>query len=535
MLARVATTPSLRRVEGGFLAFSFGEHSTWLAILVYALQRGGPREVGIAAVALLVPGILLAPFAAYAGDRFAPHRALAVGYGTQCVAMAATAIAMAANEPPAVYVAAGLAATCVTFTRPIMGTLLPMITHAPSELVAANVVASLIEQIGLFVGPLAAGLLMAWRSPGLVFWVAAVALAVACVMTLLLDPVETEVRADPIGAREVVGEVFAGFTTLRRQPLLRALVALGAMAGLVKGVGDVIFVTFSDVRLDGGGGLPGLLAGAYGMGAIVGAALSARMVGRGRTSRTLLVAAGLAGAGLLALSAIDGIGPALVGFGILGAGEAVMGLAVFVTIQRSAPGRVLARVFGVLEGLQMAAIALGSLLVTVLVARTTMGVALVVLGVGVVGVVGVGVVRLRRFGADTVPVDDAIVERLLADPVLAPLAAPTIERLARGATSAEFPAGTVMVAEGELGDCYYLVVDGAAEVTVTGRHVSDLGDGDSFGEIALLRGTPRLATVRATTVTLTLVLGRDEFLEAVTGHPRSHRLASAKVDRHLTT
>jgi MFS family permease len=535
MLARVASTPSLRRVEGGFMAFSFGEHSTWLAILVYALQRGGPREVGIAAVVLLVPGILIAPFAAYAGDRFAPQRTLAVGYGTQCAAMAATAVAMAAAEPIAVYVAAGVAATCVSFTRPVLGTLLPTITHAPSELVAANVVARLIEQIGVFVGPLVAGLLMAWRSPGLVFGVASVALGAACVMALLVEPVETGMRAEPVGIREMVQEVFAGFTTLRRQPLLRTLVALGAVVGLVMGVGDVIFVTFADLRLDGGGGLPGLLAGAYGIGAIIGAAASARVIGRGRASGVLLVAAGLAGVGLLALSAIDGTGPAVLGFGVLGAGEAVMGLAVSVTIQRSTPGRLLARVFGVLEGLQMAAIALGSLLVTVLVARTSMGVALVVLAGGVVGAVAVGVVRLRRFGADSVPVDDAIVERLLADPVLAPLAAPTIERLARGARSAEFSAGAVMVAEGELGDCYYLVVDGLAEVTVTGRHMSELGKGDSFGEIALLRGTPRLATVRATTVTRTLVLGRDEFLEAVTGHPRSHRLASAKVDRHLTT
>jgi hypothetical protein len=192
-------------------------------------------------------------------------------------------------------------------------------------------------------------------------------------------------------------------------------------------------------------------------------------------------------------------------------------------------------VFGVLEGLQMAAIALGSLLVTVLVVRLSMRVALASIAVAVVGAVGVGVVRVRRLGADTVPVDDEVVERLLADPVLSPLAATTIERLARAATMREFATGSVMVAEGEIGAHYYLMVDGTAEVSVTGRTVDELGRCDSFGEIALLRGTPRLATVCARTPVRTLVLGRDEFLEAVTGHPRSHRLASAKVDRHLAT
>ena len=53
--------------------------------------------------------LLLAPFAAYAGDRFPPHRALALGYGTQATAMAATAIAINQVGNTAVILAAALA------------------------------------------------------------------------------------------------------------------------------------------------------------------------------------------------------------------------------------------------------------------------------------------------------------------------------------------------------------------------------------------------------------------------------------------
>jgi MFS family permease len=530
MLTRVAATPALRRVELGFMAFAFGEHSTWLAILVYALQRGGPREVGLVAVLQLIPGIVLAPFAAYAGDRFTPHRALALGYGAQCLSMAATAIAMTAAAPIAAYVAATCAATCITFTRPVMGSLLPTITHAPAELVAANVVASLIEQVGVFFGPLVAGALMAWRSPAVVFLVAGIALGAACVLAVGLDPVEMPDRANPIGAREVVADVFAGFATLHREPLLRTLVMLGAGAGFVKGIADVIFVTFASERLDGGSGLSGLLAGAYGLGAILGAAGSARMVGSGRTTRAFLVSVALASGALLAIAAVGVLGPSLAGFAAMGAGGTVMGLAAFVTIQRLAPSRVLARVFGVLEGLQMGAIALGSLAVTVFVTWASLGVALVVLGTLLLVSVLLGVDRLRRHHADVPPVDDAVVARLLADHILAPLSAPTVERLARSAMAADFDPGVTVVAKGDAGDRYYLILDGAAEVSIDGRVVNRLGAGDSFGEVALLRGVPRVASVRASGALRTIVVARDEFLEAVTGHPRSQRLASARIE-----
>ena len=79
----------------------------------------------------------------------------------------------AAGWSMAAYVAAACAATCITFTRPVMGSLLPIITHSPRDLVAANVVAGLIEQVGVFAGPLVAGVLMGLWSPTAVFVVAA--------------------------------------------------------------------------------------------------------------------------------------------------------------------------------------------------------------------------------------------------------------------------------------------------------------------------------------------------------------------------
>jgi MFS family permease len=531
MLARVARTPGLRRVQLAFAAFAFSEHATWLAILVFALQHGGAREVGLIAVVQLLPGIVLAPFAAFAGDRFPPQRALAFGYAAQCASMAATATAMATGHTTLAYVAAACVATCVTFTRPVMGTFLPNVTHAPKDLVAANAVAGLIEQLGVFAGPLAAGGLMAVRSPTAVFTVTAAAVGCGALLVARLDTADSHPRDGGVDAGSVVGSVFGGFSTLAREHRLRLLVLLGVSAGLVKGVGDVVFVTFADLRLHGGSGQTGVIAAAYGVGAIAGATATTRLARSNRVDRQFLAAAVSSSLAMLVLAGAADLGLALVAFAFLGAGETMLQLTSSVTIQRQAPSAVLARIFGIVEGLMMAVIAIGSLLVATFTAWWSLGRAFAVLAAVLAVTVGLGVMRLRRLGDEPPIVDGEVVDRLLADPIFALLPAPTVERLARSADWARADPAAEVITQGDAGDCYYLVDDGTAEVSIDGATIRRVGPGDSFGEIALLRGVPRTATVTARSPMRLLMVERDDFLEAVTGHPASRRLAEATVDQ----
>ena len=533
-LVGIVRRRDLRRLELAFVAFAFAEHATWLAVLVYALEQGGAREVGVVVVVQLLPGVFLAPLAAYAGDRFAPHRALAGGYGLQCLSMAVTAGAMWAGEPLLAYAGATMAATCITFTRPVMGAVLPTVTHSPSELIAANGVTGLLGQIGLFGGPLLAGLLMAVSTPATVFAVACVGAGTGAVLVLTIDPIERTRRAVSVGAVDVVSQALAGFAALGRDAALRALMWLIVCAGIVKGVGDVVVVTFAEDRLEGGGGQAGVLAGAYGLGAILGALGITRLARTGRVGRFFLLAAVLCCIAMLALAVSGALAPALLAFAMFGVGETLLDLTAIVTVQRRAPLDILARIFGVGEGLQMGAIAVGSLAVSVLTVSWSLGVALVSSALAMVAGVLLGVVALRRHDDDLPPVDDAVVDRLLADPVLAPLAAPTIERLAHAVERVTVPADSVVVSEGQSGDRYYLVCTGVASVTTEGRPLRELDEDDSFGEIALLRDVPRTATVRAISALTLLGVPRDDFLEAVTGSPRSLRTATTIIDDHLS-
>lgn len=549
MVVRVARDPSLRRLGVAFAGFSLAEHATWLAMLVYAFQRGGVHEASGVAVIQLLPAMLLAPFAAYAGDRFEPRHALAAGYGAQAVAMAVTASAMAAGSPVAAYAGGALTAMSVTFTRPVMGSLLPNVTHAPSDLIAANLVLGFVEQLGRFMGPVLAGLAMAIASPTTVYASSAVIVAVSTALVAGLGHGERHgerhsetagIGAGGIGriaARDVVSEVFAGFRSLARYPRVRVLVALMTVGALAAGIADVVMVLFADVRLQGGGGSVGLLGAAVGVGAIIGSLAGAGLLGGSAAPRYLASSAALLGLSLSGLAVAHRLAPAMVLFLLLGAGEALLHLTSAIAIQRHAPLNVLARIFGVIEGLQMAALAVGSLLVSTLHARMSLGWTLLSLSSLVLVLLAVGLVRLRRTGGDAPPLDTAVIDLLLSDPLMASLPAPSIERLARSVERVRVPTGAHVVSEGEIGDRYFLVISGVARVTIEGRHVRDLHAGGSFGEIALLRDIPRTATVTAAAsgdVEL-LAVPRGPFLEAISGHPRSLGAATVVVDRFLDT
>jgi predicted MFS family arabinose efflux permease len=437
-------------------------------MLFYALERGGPEVVGVVAFVQLVPAVLVTPFAAYAGDRFRPQRALAAGYAVQSAAMVGVAIAMLSGQALLAYTAGALAAAAISFARPVMGCLLPTLTHRPADLVAANVVAGTIQQAGVFVGPLLAGVVMAAGSPAQVFVVGAVFTGLGC-LAVLTSQVDDEEPYGASGDTPDLGDLgerlLAGFTALRHESRVRVLVGVIAVAGLANGVADVLFVTFTDERLDGGGGLAGLLAAAYGLGGVLGVGAVARFVRDTQVGRALLSSAAVAGGALVLMASTTGVGPALLLFAVLGAGETFMALAASVTIQRQAPTAVLARVFGIVEGARMAAIAVGGLLVTVLVTRFTVSASFVVLGFVVFGLVAIGVWRLWRSGAGLAPVDAAIIDLLAADPVFAALPAPTMERLGRTVRRQTAMADTAVVEQGEEGDHYFVIVDGEFNVT----------------------------------------------------------------------
>src|SRR5262249_47516936 len=84
-------------------------------------------------------------------------------------------------------------------------------------------------------------------------------------------------------------------------------------------------------------------------------------------------------------------------------------------------------------------------------------------------------------------------------PLFAGLSEAQVEQIAALFKARKFVAGETVIREGSAGAAFYLIDSGEAKVTIRGEEVAKLGRGDHFGEIALIDGGQRLATVTATT------------------------------------
>ena len=86
-----------------------------------------------------------------------------------------------------------------------------------------------------------------------------------------------------------------------------------------------------------------------------------------------------------------------------------------------------------------------------------------------------------------------------------------LRRIAKLARIRRFASGSAMVRAGEPGTTFFVLLDGVARVVPPNGRARRVGAGDSFGEMALLDGSPRSADVVADGEVLTLAIGRSSF------------------------
>ena len=185
-------------------------------------------------------------------------------------------------------------------------------------------------------------------------------------------------------------------------------------------------------------------------------------------------------------------------------------------LQRLIPDAKLTRVFGVLESIYMVGEGIGVLAASVSIIAIGPRWTLLVAGL-LFPAVGF-MVRHRLQDLDVgVRVPEHEIELLRRTPVFRVLPRPALERVARNAVPMSADASAVVIEEGAIGDRYFVIESGTAQVARGSAVVGSLEPGDGFGEIALLHDVPRTASVIASSDVRLLTLHRDEFLAALAG------------------
>ncbi|MGZ4149392.1 MAG: MFS transporter [Actinomycetota bacterium] len=527
-------------------AQAFSQVGDWLynvALIVFVLERtGSPAWVAAAGVVRLVPYVLFGPIGGAIADRRPRRRTMITSDLIRSAVMFALAVLAARHGSAAVAVA--LAAVATTFSvayGPCVNAAVPLMVDE-DDLSIVNTLITTVTNLSYALGPAIGGVLLILGSPAAAFAVNAATFLVSAGLTMGIRASLGPERAEQAPEEEHAGRsggLADGLRALTGSPLVLALVLAQIATNVLYGLESVLYALASTERL--GLSLNGVafLYTAVGVGGLAAAGVAHRYADRSQVALVLAVACIACGVPMAGLAAIHLPAVALPLLLMEGAAMIVVDVLVVTSLQRLLGPDLLGRAFGTLDAMIVAGILAGSLLGPLLVHFLSLAAALVI-GGGIVIAAGIGVLaNARRIDtsveayAESLRPRVAVLQRLR---IFAGASRSALEQLAEAAREESVPAATVVIRQGDVPDDLFVVHEGTLEVTIAGPggegHVADLGPGDFFGEIGLLRGVPRTATVRSTSPCSLFRIPGAAFLDAVTeGSVRSRTLTRTAQSR----
>ncbi len=558
-LGTVFRNPGLRRINLAFAGSAIGDWAYATAILVWAYDFGGVAAVGIWGTTRLILMALVTPFASTLVDKFSRKAIMVTTDLIRAgIILVAAVLIETDTAPAAVFVLATLTGLVAAPFRPAVAALVPHLVNKPEELTASNGASSTVESLAFFVGPALGGLMLTWFDiPAvLIFNVLTFLWSAALVYRIKVPAKETPSKTNASTPASVTTsedgpasvsaskngqeasesfwtESMAGFKTIWAHPDLRLITLVYCAQTIVAGASIVFVVAMAVDMTNFGARGVGYLDSMLGVGAILGGLFA---IGRA-TARKLATDFGVGvifWALPLLLAAIwPSQWAAFVAMFIIGFANPVVDVNASTILQRLAGDEVMGRVFGALETGLIAAMALGSMLMPLLVSLFGLQWALAVLALLITVIVLPAMGRLRSLDRELGAPEGLPLLRGL--PLFAPLEPKSLELVAQRLIRVEVAAGDAVITEGETGDRFYVIETGRATATYRGDLLSHMGPGDPFGEIALLRDVPRTATVIADEPTVLMALERADFMDAVTGDSEVNNRADDLVARRIPT
>jgi MFS family permease len=504
-----------------------GEWAATIGVLVHAYGWGGSSAVGIVSLAVLAPPIVCAPLAAGLTARYRAHTVRVVGFAAQVVAYAGAALASFRDLPALAIAAVVVGIGAINTLRPTGAVLLPVVARSTPELVVGNLRVSYCDGASALVGPLFASLLAGVGGSTAVF--------VGCAVLSALSFGSTVWKPAPLARARVVGNIASpqrairlAIAELRERPWAMGVLGVSAARNVLVGAFDVLLVIVALRVLKLGDRGPGLLSALLGGGAVLGTLVVTVVVRRARLRWAMLGALAATSALCALLGFVTNSLTVFAALPFLGICLSMMDALSRMLLQRSTSPRSLGPLFGFIGffGGLTQLVGAGIVQVALAMSGTRAALAAVAVVIGCLVIASARALRTADANADIPVVEMSLLANV---PMFAPLPATMLEMVARASERVTVATGEEVIRQGDMGDVFYVVVEGEFDISMNGVYLRTAPRGDFFGEVALLSNVPRTATVAARGSGVLLAIHRDPFLMAISGHEASHAAAHAYV------
>jgi MFS family permease len=523
-----------------FVVDDIGSWSYIVVISVYIFDRTHSTQwLAANAACRWGPSLLLASYGGVLADRYQRTTVMVISALASAVLMTGMAVAVASAAPVGyLLVISAVSSVALAPYQPAAGALTPEIV-GEQDLSAANSIFSALQSLVVVVGPGIGGLLLLTGRPVISVAINAASFAVAAAMVTRL-----RVRSRGGGSAEdsTAQQLVAGLRSLAAQPVAVAVILFCALDSAVYGAATVLYVPLS-VRLGTGpSGYSYLLAGSA-LGGLLGAGLANRLSGASRLAPVIMGSICLQALPFLLTVPVHWPALAAALQVLSGVGMIIVDVLAITSLQRDLPGDVLGRVLGVFDTVVLAGILLASLATGVLLAHADVNVALVAVGVGIPALGLAGLPTLLRADRTSAAAAERLrprVELLSKLDLLAGADRRTLERLAAAAEEVVMPAGQVVIREGDAADALWILADGELAVQAIGsgpepRELPPVTAPGYVGELGLLHGIPRTASVMTCRDSTLLRIGGPDFLSALQVSQPSPALLSVAGTRMART
>jgi len=524
----------MRLLIASFLVDQIGSWAYFVVIAVYVFDRTHSTQwLAALGVCRWGPNLVLASYGGVLADRYDRVRVLVVSSLASGVLMTGMVAVVAAGAPVIlVLLLSALGSAALAPYRPAAGALTPEVV-GERDLAAANSIFAALENLVIVVGPAIGGLLLLTGRP-------VTGVAINAASFFIAAGVTTRLRVRSRGGGEPGGSAFqqfmAGMQALRARPVTLAIMLFAALDSAVYGASTVLYVPLS-IRLGTGANGYGYLLAGGALGGVLGAALANRLSGAARLAPVIMGSICLQALPFLLTIPVHSPVVACVLQVASGVGMIIVDVLAITSLQRDLPGDVLSRVLGILDTVVLAAILLASLGIGILLAHADVEVALIAVGAGIpaLGLIGLPtLLRADRASAAAARRLRPLVELLSTLDLLADAGRNALERLAAAAEQVVLPAGSVVIRESDAADALWILAQGELSVHAGPRELQPVVAPGYVGELGLLHGIPRTATVRTLgPATLFRIAGEDFLAALETSRPSASLLsvAGARMSR----